>query len=83
MAPGQALSGCDLGCGVSDRVLLLLPNFVAFQQTVQFESQSLLHPKEIRKAKDDAEYDLADPADANESKSTAKGAARGTRSGRP
>ena len=48
-------------------MLFLLADFVAFQQTVQLEPESLLHSQEVRKAENDAEYDLADALDENES----------------
>ena len=67
MASRKAIPSRDLSRGFRDRVLLLLANFVAFQQAVQFEPESILYPQEIRKVKDDAEYNLADSLDENES----------------
>lgn len=67
MASRKAIPRRDLSSSFRDRVLLLLANFVAFQQAVQFEPESILYPQEIRKVKDDAEYNLTDSLDENES----------------
>ena len=67
MASRKAIPRRDLSSSFRDRVLLLLANFVAFQQVVQFEPESILYPQEIRKVKDDAEYNLTDSLDENES----------------
>lgn len=67
MASRKALPGSNIGRGVSHRLLLLLANIAAFQQTVQSEPESLLHPQAVRKAKNDAEYNLIDSPDENKS----------------
>jgi len=49
-------------------MLLLLIDLTQIQQVMQLEPESVLHPQEVRKVEDDAEYDLADPPDASQLK---------------
>ena len=67
MASRQALSGSDIGRCFGHRLLFLLADIAAFQQTVQSEPESLLHPQAVREAKDDAEHNLIDSPDENKS----------------
>lgn len=68
MAPGTTLFGSYFSSRICRRMLLLLIDLTQIQQVMQLEPESVLHPQEVRKVEDDAEYDLADPPDASQLK---------------
>ena len=67
MASRQAILSDNLSYCVCRRLLLLLAATPAIQQTVQLESEPLLHQKALREVEDDDQYNPVDQANANKS----------------
>ena len=67
MASRQAILSDNLSYCVRRRLLLLLAATPTIQQTVQLESEPLLHQKALREVEDDDQYNPVDQANANKS----------------